>query len=206
MIQRSNHLNLEQEIWVEINDESKRKYDISNTRFKISMIRSNLCDYSDAYIFVKATVAVPNTAAAGAAGNNTNKKVLFKNCALFTDCITKRNNTQVDDAQAIYMVIPMYNYNDAYSKTSGSLWQYYRDESALDHCDDIDFPANNNNSASFKFKQQIIRQTGNGATKDVGIMVPLKYLSNFWRAIEMPLTNCDYNIMIYVINSIDQPS
>ena len=190
MIQRSNHLNLEQEIWVEINDESKRKYDISNTRFKISMIRSNLCDYSDAYIFVKATVAVPNTAAAGAAGNNTNKKVLFKNCALFTDCITKRNNTQVDDAQAIYMVIPMYNYNDAYSKTSGSLWQYYRDESALDHCDDIDFPANNNNSASFKFKQQITGQTGSGNRTNVEIIVSLKYLSNFCGIFEVPLTNC----------------
>ena len=176
---------------VEINDESKRKYDNSNIRFKTSKIRSNLYDYSDAYILAKRNITVPNTTAAGAAVNNTNKNVIFKNFALFTDCITKINNTQVDDAQKIDIVIPMYNlieYSDAYLKTSGSSWQYYRNEPALNANDDIiDFPANNNNSASFKFKQQIIGQTGNGGTKDVEIMVPLKYLSNFWRTLEMPL-------------------
>ena len=51
----------------------------------------------------------------------------------------------------------------------------------------IDFPANNNNSVSFKFKQQIIGQTGSGSSKDVKVMVPLKYLSNFWKTLEMPL-------------------
>ena len=60
--------------WVEINDESKRKYDNSNIRFEKSIIRSNLCDYSDAYIDVKGSITVPNTAAAGAAANNANKK------------------------------------------------------------------------------------------------------------------------------------
>ena len=60
--------------WVEINDESKRKYDNSNIRFEKSIIRSNLCDYSDVYIDVKGSITVPNTAAAGAAANNTNKK------------------------------------------------------------------------------------------------------------------------------------
>ena len=73
------------------------------------MIRSNLCDYSDAYILLKGTITVPNTAAAGAAVNNTNKKVIFKNCAPFTDCITEKNNTQVDDAQKIDEVMPIYN-------------------------------------------------------------------------------------------------
>ena len=95
------------------------------------MIRSYLCDYSDVYILVKGTITVPNMAAAGAAVNNNNKKVIFKNCALFTDCITEINNTQVDDAQKVHIVMPMYNlieYSHAYSKTSGSLWQYYRDE------------------------------------------------------------------------------
>ena len=149
------------------------------------MIRSSLCDYSDACILVKGTITVPNTAAAGAAVNNTNKKVIFKNCAPFTDCITEINNAQVDDAQKIDVVMPMYNlieYSDAYSNTSGSLWQYYRDEPALDaNGGIIDFPANENNSVSFKFKQQITEQTGNGGTKDVEIMVRLKYLSNFWR-------------------------
>ena len=62
----------------EINDESKGRYDNSNIRFKTSIIRSNLCDYSNACILVKGTITVPNTAAAGAAVNNTNKKVIFK--------------------------------------------------------------------------------------------------------------------------------
>ena len=83
MIQHINHLNtrFRTENWVEINDESKRKYDNSNIRFKTSMIRSNLCDYSDAYILAKGIITVPNVAAAGAAVNNTNRKLLFKNCA-----------------------------------------------------------------------------------------------------------------------------
>ena len=80
---------------VEINDESKRMYDSSNTRFKTSIIRSHLCDYSHAYILVKGTITVPNTYAAGAAVNNTNKKIIFKNCVPFTNCITKINNTKV---------------------------------------------------------------------------------------------------------------
>ena len=121
-------------------------------------------------------------AAAGAAVNNINKRVVFKNCAPFSDCITEINNAQVDDAQKIDVVMPMYNlieYSDAYSKTSGSLWQYYRDEPALDNNGNItDVPPNNNNSASLKFKQQISGQTGNGGTKNVKIMVLLKYLSN----------------------------
>ena len=81
--------------------------------------------------------------------------------------------------------MPMYNlieYSDAYSETSGSLWQYYRGEAALaNNSNIIDFPANNNNSISFKSKQQITRKTGKGGTKDVEIVVPLKY----WRAIEI---------------------
>ena len=108
--------------WVEINDESKGNYDNSNIRFKTSMIRSNLFDYSDSCILVKGTIAVPNRAAAGAAVNNKNKKVIFKNCDPFADLITEINNTQVDDAHKIDVVIPMYDfieYSDAYSKTSG---------------------------------------------------------------------------------------
>ena len=61
------------------------------------MIKSNLCDYSDAFIHVKVTITVPNTAADAAPVNNTNKKVIFKNCAAFTNCISKINNTQVED-------------------------------------------------------------------------------------------------------------
>ena len=93
------------------------------------MIRSNLCKYNYAYVHVKATT-VPNTAAAGVLVNNTNKKLIFKNCALFINFISRVNNTKVDDAQDIDVVKPMYNlikYSDTYSKISGSLWQFYRD-------------------------------------------------------------------------------
>ena len=88
-------------------------------------------------------------------------------------------------------------YSDVYYKTSGSLWQYYRDEPALDNNSNItDFPANTNNSISFKFKQQITGQTGNGGTKDVEIVVSLKYLSNFGGTLEMPLINCETNLQL----------
>ena len=144
---------------VKINDESKGRYVNSNTGFETSMIRSNLCDYSDSYILVKGTITVPNTAAASAVVNNTNKEIIFKNCAPITDCIAKINNMQVDGAQKIDVVMHMYNfikYSDAYLKTSGSLWQHYRDQPALDNNGNItDFPDDNNNTASFKFKQQI---------------------------------------------------
>ena len=128
-------------------------------------------------------LTVSNMAAAGAVVNTANKIVIFKDCSPFTDCITEINNKQVDDAQKIDVVMPMYNlaeYSDAYLKTSGSLWQYYRDEPTLNpNGIIIDFPANGNDCVSLKFKQQIAGQTGNGSTKDVEIMVPLKYLSNF---------------------------
>ena len=85
--------------WAKINDESKGRYNNGNMRFKTSMIRSNLCDYSDSYILVKGTITVANTVTAGAAVININKKVIFKNYAPFTNCITEINNAQVDDAQ-----------------------------------------------------------------------------------------------------------
>ena len=88
------------------------------------MLRSSLCDYSDAYILFKGNISVNNTADDGAAANNTGKKVVFKNCAPFTDCISKINNTQVDNAEDIDIVMPMYNlieYSDYYSITSESL-------------------------------------------------------------------------------------
>ena len=89
------------------------------------MLKSSLCSYSNAYILRKGNVTVDNTGAAGAAANNTNKKVIFKNCAPFTNCISEINNTQVDNAKDTDLVMPMYNsieYSDNYSKTSGSLW------------------------------------------------------------------------------------
>ena len=88
--------------WVEINGESRVTYSAnSDIRFKTSMKRSNLCDYSDAYIYVKGTITVLKRDGEGAAVNNINKKVIFKNSASFTNCIIDLNNAQVDDAQIL---------------------------------------------------------------------------------------------------------
>ena len=84
--------------WIEITDESKGKYDNSDIRFKTFMIWSNLCDYSDAYILAKVNIPVQKMLAAGVPVNNTDKKVMFKNFAPFTDCITETNNKEIDNA------------------------------------------------------------------------------------------------------------
>ena len=110
--------------------------------------------------------------------------------APFTKCISRINNTDIDNAHDIDIVMPMYNlieYSDNYSNTSGSLWQYYKDD------------PNDNlaNSKSFKSKVKITGETpNNGNTKDVEIIVPLKCLSNFWRTLEMPLLNCEVNLIL----------
>ena len=96
--------------WVEINDESRGTYNVnSQIKFKTVMLKSSLCDYGESYILVKGTITVNNTAAADADANNTNKKVIFKNCAPFTNCICEINNTPVDNAKDIDIVMVMYN-------------------------------------------------------------------------------------------------
>ena len=169
--------------WVEMNDESRGAYNVySQIKFKTKMLKSSLCDYSDAYIFVKGTISVNNTAAASAAVNNTNKKVIFKNCAPFTNCISEINNTQGGNAKDINIVMSMYNLiecSDDYAKTTGSLWQYCKDIPARNNNNEITEFTGGNTTDSFNFKAKIKGQTGNGGTKDVEIMVPLKHLSNF---------------------------
>ena len=191
--------------WVEINDESRGAYNVnSQIKFKTTMLKSSLCDSSDAYIIVKGTISVNNTAAAGATvnndnNNNNNNKVIFKNCAPFTNCISEINNTQIDNAKDIDIVMPIYNlieYSDNYAKTTGSLWQYCKDIPARNANDEIIIFAEGNTTDSFNFKVKIKGGTGNNGTKDVEIMVPLKYLSNFWRTLEMPLINCEVNLIL----------
>ena len=163
------------------------------------MLKSSLCDYSDAYILVKGTITVNNTAAQGAAANNTNRKVIFKNCAPFTNCISEINNIQIDNAKDIDIVMSIYNlieYSDNYTKTTGSLWQYCKDIPARNANNEITAFDANNTTDSFTFKAKITGRTGNGGTKYVEIMVPLKYLSNFWRTLEMPLINCEVNFIL----------
>ena len=187
--------------WVEINDESRGAYNVnSQIKFKTTMLKSSLCDYSDAYILVKGTISVNNTAAADADADNINKKLIFKNCAPFTNCISEINNTQIDNAKDIDIVMPMYNlieYSDNYAKTTGSLWQYCKDIPARNNINnEIIIFADNNLTDSFNFKVKFTGQNGNNGRKDVEIMVPLKYLSNFWRTLEMPLINCEVNLIL----------
>ena len=132
------------------------------------------------------TITVNNTAAAGAAANNANKKVIFKNCAPFTNCISEINNMQVDNAKDTDIVMSMYNlieYSDNYSRTSGSLWQYCKDIPVVDNNNAIVNFAEYNLTDSFNFKAKMTGQTGDDGTNNVEIMVPLKYLSNFWRTL-----------------------
>ena len=153
--------------WVEINDESRGTYTNNDIKFKTTMLRSNLCDYADAYILVKGTITItgnagaepnpnaPKTAAqllAARQADERDKGVTFKNCAPFTKCISRINNTDIDTAQDIDIVMPMYNlieYSNNYSKTSGSLWHNYKDE-PIDNMADC---------KSFKSKVEITGKT-----------------------------------------------
>ena len=177
--------------WVKINDGARGTYSHNKQiKFKTSMLRSSLCDYSDAYILAKGNITVNNTAADGAPANNTNKKVIFKNCAPFTNCISKINNTQIDNAEYIDIVMSMYNlieYSDNYSKTSGSLWQYYKEIPAINNNGAIVDFNGANATDPFSFKTKITGQTNDDGIINVKIMVPLKYLSHFWRTLEVEL-------------------
>ena len=160
---------------VELNNESRRTYTSNDIKFKTTMLRSNSCDYADAYILVKGTITITGAGDDDAEKrlDERNKAVIFKNCAPFTKFISRINNTSIDNAQDIDIVMPMYNlieYSDNYSKISGSLWQYYKD----DPNDNI------RQSESFKSKIKITGKIlASGNTKDVEIIVLLKYLSKF---------------------------
>ena len=189
--------------WAEINYESRGTYTSNDIKFTTTMLRSNFCDYADSYILLKGTITItgnavaepnldaPRTAAqllAARQADERDKCVTFKNCAPFTKCTSRINNTDIDNAQDIDIELPLYNlmeYSDNYSKTSRSLWQYYKDD------------PNDNIEDSKSFKVKIPgKPPDDGNTKDVEIIIPLKYLSNFWRTLEMPLINCEVNLIL----------
>ena len=159
---------------------------------KHTMLRSNLCDYADAYILVNGRITITGAGDDGAArrADERDKGVTFKNCAPFTKCISRINNTDIDTAQDIDIVMPMYNlieYSDHYSKTSGRLWQYCKDEPNDNLAD----------SESFKSKVKITGKTpADRNAKNVETVVSLKYLSNFWRTLEIPLMNCEVDLIL----------
>ena len=161
------------------------------------MLRSDLCDFSDACIVVNGVIAVTNPDDA-----KRNKVVAFKNNAPFINCISKINVVQIDNAEDLDVVMPMYNlleFSKNYRKTTGSLWNYYRDE-----------PSNplSSNSESFKYKTSITGNTYNVGDGEEGydankvgkneteVVIPLKHLSNFWRSLNIPLINCEVELIL----------
>ena len=152
------------------------------------MLRSDLCDFSDAYIVVKGKITIT------APDNDTyDKKFAFKNNVPFISCISKINNTLIDNAEDLDIVMPMYKlieYSKNYRKTTGSLWNYYIDEPNSGPKGNINYSIKD--SKSFNYKTSITGKLegANLEKGDVKIVVPLKYLSNFWRTLDMPLINC----------------
>ena len=165
-------------IWDVINDQNNTEYgegneNDSSIKFETKVIKSSLCDYSDTYILVTEDVT--------ATGVNTDTKVTFKICAPFTRCVTHINDEHIDTAENLDIIMLRYNLiecSDNYSNTSGSVWQYKRDESNVKNPVDVTIAS----SKSFKYKLSFFKtltDDDNGVSENVKIAVPLKYLSNF---------------------------
>ena len=213
--------------YVRVNSLSNTYNQNKSIRFKTPMLRSNLYDYSDAYILVKGTITVT----APGVNNNTNdirdkrnRPVILKNNAPFVSCIKRINGELIEDADDLDIVMSMYNlleYSKSYRKTIGLLYNYYRDELSND-ADDNNF-ANINvvNSNTFKYKNKITGNTYNvdagaqgyninkNGTQEVELAIPLKYLDNIWRALNIPLINCEVSLELKwdkncVITSLEQ--
>ena len=190
-------------------------------RLKTPMLRSNLCDYSDVYILAKGTITVTATIAVTVTiavkdNNNANnirdkknRPLILKNNAPFFSCITRINGELIEDANDLDIVIPMYNlleYSKNYRKTKGSLYNYYRDELS----DDADDNSSDNikvvNSNTFKYKNKITDNTYNvdagvdgydvnkNGKQEIELDIPLKYLGNFWRALNISLISCEVSL------------
>ena len=162
--------------WNIFSDQSNANYDLGNgIIYNTALLKSNFCDYNDAYILVRGNITV--TAAPVT-------QVSFKNCAPFIKYITNIDGTAIDDTEDL--VIPMYNlieYSSNYSETTARLWIYSKDE-ATDFNNNI---ASTGNFKSFKYKAKLLGNTevqpnpnnANGILKTATTAVPLKYLSNF---------------------------
>ena len=212
--------------YVEVNSLSNTYNENKSIRFKTPMLRSSLCDYSDAYILVKGTITVTAPGANNGANNmrdKRNRPLILKNNAPFVSCITRINGEFIEDADDLDIVIPIYNlleYSKNHRKTIGSLYSYYRDELTNDDNDNF---ANINvvNSEAFKYKNKLTGNTYNvdagtqgyyvnkNGTQEVELTIPLKYLGNFWRALNIPLISCEVSLELKrdkncVITSLEQ--
>ena len=175
--------------WIEVYDQSEGNYNVNKkVRIKTPMLRSDLCDYSDAYIVVKGDITLEGDNDA----NKRNKNLAFKNNASFINCISRINGVKIDNAEDLDVVMPMNNlleYSKNYRKTTGRLRNYYRDE-----------PSNplSSSSESLKYKTSITGKTpeNNDLSTNVKLIIPLKYLSNFWRSLNIPLINCELELIL----------
>ena len=182
--------------YVRVNSLSNTYNENKSIRFKTPMLRSNLCDYSDAYILVKGTITVTAPGANNSANNirdKRNRPLILKNNALFVSCITRIKGELIEDADDLDIVMSMNNlleYSKSYRKTIGSLYNYYRDELS-DDADDNNFDnIKLVNLNTFKYKNKIIGNTYNvnagaqgydvnkNGTQEVELAIPLKYLGN----------------------------
>ena len=148
-----------------------------------------MCDYAEAYILVDGTIRATNALNA--------TRLALKNCAPFTKCNLEVNGEHVDTAETLDIVMPMYNlieYSDNYQDSSATLYQYKRDEPPEDDAV-ADLTADNSDSLKYKIKllgniPQVNPDAARVGRLNVKVVVPLKYLSNFFRSLEMPLINC----------------
>ena len=195
--------------YVRVNSLSNTYNENKSIRFKTPMLRSNLCDYSDAYILVKSTITVTAPGANNGANNIRDKKnrpLILKSNAPFVSCITRINGELIEDADDLDIVMPMYNlleYSKNYRKTIASLYNYYRDELTNDGNDNNFDNIKVVNSNTFKYKNKITGNTFNvdagaqgydvnkNGTQKIELAIPLKYLGNFWRALNIPLISCE---------------
>ena len=189
--------------YVRVNGLSNTYNENKSIRFKTPMLRSNLYDYSDAYILVKGTITVTALGANNGANKIRDKKI---ENAPSVSCITRINGELIEDADDLDIVKPMYNlleYSKNYRKTIGSLYNYYRDELTNDGHDNNFDNRNVVNSEAFKYKNKITGNTYNldagaqgydvnkNGTQKIELAIPLKHLGNFWRALNIPLISCE---------------
>ena len=180
--------------WHIINDQNNTNYGVNKDtgadnpdtiKYDTRVLKLNLCDYAEAYILIDGTIR--------AAADDANTRLALKNCAPFTKCNLEINDEHVDTAENLDITMPMYNlieYSDNYQDSSATLYQYKRDEAPED---DAVADLTADNSSSLKYKISLLGNlvvANNIARINVKVVVPLKYLSNFFRSLEMPLINC----------------
>ena len=163
-------------------------------KYDTRVLKPNFCDYAETYILVDGTIRATNAVNA--------TKLALKNCAPFTKCNLEINDEHVDTAENLDIVMPMYNlieYSDNYQDSSATLYQCKRDEPPED---DAIADLTADNSSSFKYKIKLLGSVTRVAVDAAGVrrlsvkvVVPLKYLSNFFRSLEMPLINYAFNIL-----------